>query len=351
MHTTRLAVDALHPAPALIARAAALIRQGELVAFPTETVYGLGANALDDAAVARIFVAKQRPTSDPLIVHIAALSQLDQVACELPPIAFTLAQRFWPGPLTLVLPRHPRIPSNVSAGMDTVAIRMPDHPVAVALIAAAGVPIAAPSANRFTRPSSTTAQHVLDDLAGRVAMVVDGGPTRIGLESTIVSLLDARPTLLRPGGVPIEDLRALLPDLMYEPRYLDLQAGERAAAPGMLLKHYAPDAELLLFRGPRAAVLAAMQRTGADRRAAGQRVGMLLADEDTALLGANAVAVVSLGSGANLAEVGARLFAGLRTLEGNVDVILVRGFEQAGLGLAIWDRLLRATEGRIIDIS
>lgn len=349
--TTILSIDPLQPESDRIEQAAELLRRGELVAFPTETVYGLGANAFDAAAVRRIFSAKQRPAADPLIVHIAALDQLRDIVVELPALALTLARAFWPGPLTLVLPRGSRIPHEVTAGTETVAVRMPDHPIAFALLRAAGVPIAAPSANRFTRPSPTTAQHVLHDLDGRIALVIDGGPTRIGLESTVVSLIGPVPELLRPGGVPIEDLRPLLPNLVYQPRYL-VESATAQAAPGMLLKHYAPDGEVLLYRGPRAAVLEQMHAAVATAAAHNQRIGVLVADEDRSAFAESAAVVVALGSQTNLAEVGARLFAGLRELEqAGVAVMLVRAFEQSGLGLAIWDRLLRATEGRVVAVA
>ena len=180
------------------------------MAFPTETVYGLGANALDAAAVERIFAAKQRPVTDPLIVHLASVDQLTQVAVDIPPSVYRFAERFWPGPLTLILRRGPKVPPNVSAGRDTVAVRVPAHPVAQALLVACGLPIAAPSANLFSRPSPTTAQHVLDDLDGRVDIVLDGGPTTIGVESTVVDLTQKPPVLLRPGGAPVESLLDIL---------------------------------------------------------------------------------------------------------------------------------------------
>lgn len=348
--TELLPINPTRPEPERIARAAALLRRGRLVAFPTETVYGLGANAFDADAIERIFAAKQRPRSDPLIVHIAALEQLEAVAGAVSPRALELAQRFWPGPLTLVLPRGERIPPTVSAGMETVAVRLPNHPIAVALLQAARLPIAAPSANRFTRPSPTHAQHVIDDLAGRVDLVIDGGPTQIGLESTIVSMLGPAPELLRPGGIPIEALRDVLPDLVYQPRYLAAEVA--ASAPGMLLKHYAPNAEVLLFRGERAAVLHAMREVAVARQTEGHAIGILAAREDAPLFERAGAIVVSPGSQENLAEVGAGLFAGLRELERRgARIMLVRAFEQRGLGLAIWDRLLRATEGRVIDVD
>src|SRR4051812_40352134 len=254
-------VDPSAPDAAAIGRAAEVLLRGGLVAFPTETVYGLGANARDAAAVQRIFVAKGRPASDPLIVHIAALDQLDSVAKNVPALAHSLAQAFWPGPLTLVLQRRSAILATVSAGRDTVAVRIPDHAVPLALARAAGVPIAAPSANMFTRPSPTAAAHVLEDLHGRIDLLLDGGTTPIGLESTVLDLTGAQPALLRPGGVSMEALRQHIPDLVFVPRYVEnASAAAALASPGMLLKHYSPRAELLLFAGSPERALAAMRR-------------------------------------------------------------------------------------------
>src|SRR5690349_641067 len=200
--------------PEAIALAANLLRAGEVVAFPTETVYGLGADATSEAALQRIFVAKERPLSDPLIVHLADASHLAEVARAIPPEAERLAERFWPGPLTLVLRRLARIPALVAAGGDTVGVRIPAHPVAQALLRAADLPIAAPSANRFMHTSPTTAAHVLADLDGRIACILDGGPTTVGVESTVVDLTTNPPRLLRPGGVTLQALRAILPDIL-----------------------------------------------------------------------------------------------------------------------------------------
>jgi L-threonylcarbamoyladenylate synthase len=333
--------DAIH-------EAAHVIQRGGLVAFPTETVYGLGANALDAEAVSHIFAAKQRPASDPLIVHIADPSQLEHIAVDIPPLAHDLAARFWPGPLTLVLKRHPNIPPNVSAQADTVAVRMPRHPIALALLAQSGLPIAAPSANLFARPSPTTAAHVLEDLRGHVDLVLDGGATSVGVESTVLDLTQTPPLVLRPGGLSLEALRELLPSVAHRPRYLDI--GENAAAPGMLLKHYSPRAELLLFRGAPDAAIAAMQRTARQLAAGGKRVGIMALDEEQDGFASLDAHVITLGSTSDLEQVARGLFAALRQLDAlGVDAILVRGVEQSGIGLAIWDRLLRAAEGRIIE--
>ena len=342
-------IDPLTPAPHTIALAAATLRRGGLVAFPTETVYGLGANALDAAAVARIFHAKGRPANDPLIVHIATIEQLDQVAADVPALARTLAAAFWPGPLTLVLRRQPIVPASVSAGRASLAVRMPAHAVARALCAAAGVPIAAPSANMFTRPSPTQATHVLEDLDGRIDLLLDGGPTPIGLESTVLDLTQPQPQLLRPGGVPIEALRHFMPELTFEQRYVDVQDAA-PASPGMLLKHYSPRAELQLFAGAPEHALAGMRVAAQAAQAAGRRVGILAPDEDAARLADLGAQVVSLGPRADLAQIGRLIFAGMRQLDRQgVELILARGVERSGLGLAIWDRLVRAAEGRVID--
>jgi L-threonylcarbamoyladenylate synthase len=348
--TRVLAVDPQRPEPETIGVAAELLRAGGLVAFPTETVYGLGANARDEAAVTRIFAAKGRPATDPLIVHVAAPGDVAAVAREIPDRVAELAARFWPGPLTLVLRRGPDIPASVSAGLDTVAVRVPAHPVALALIRAAGVPVAAPSANRFARPSPTTARHVLDDLAGRVELVLDGGPTAIGIESTVLDLSGPTPAVLRPGGVALEALRELLPGVAFVPRFYDLATA--ASAPGGLLKHYSPEAELWLIRGPAPAVLRQIQISADQLHRKGRRVGVLAADEDLAALAGIPALVRSLGSEQDLGGIGRHLFGHIRAIDAaDVDIILVRGFQREGLGLAIWDRLVRAAEGRVVEVG
>lgn len=345
--TRLLSVDPSRIDDALIQRAAQVIREGGLVAFPTETVYGLGANALDSAAVDRIFAAKGRPASDPVIVHIGQPDQLAQVAWNVPPLAAQVAERFWPGPLTLVLTRHPSIPANVSSGMPTVAVRMPSHPVALALLRAARVPIAAPSANRFSRPSATTALHVLEDLHGVVDLILDGGPASIGLESTIVDLTRDPPVVLRPGGIPLEDLRTLLPTVQVQLRLLrEDDAG--ILAPGMLYKHYSPRAPLLLFDGPHQPVVEAMRRTARDMHAQGKTIGLLIASAERPAF--DDLPAVLFDMGADLIAISSQLFEGMRSLDRQgVDAILVHGYDRAGLGLALWDRLLRAAEGRVIE--
>jgi L-threonylcarbamoyladenylate synthase len=227
-----------------IARAAEILRAGGLVAFPTETVYGLGANALDPRAVGRIFEVKQRPAASPLIVHVDSREMARELVTDWPDAAGSLACAFWPGPLTLVLPKSPSVPDIVTAGLATVALRQPDHPVAAALIARAGVPIAAPSANRFSTLSPTTAEHVLKSLGGKIDLILDGGPSRLGIESTVVSLAGPRPRLLRPGAISREQIEELVGDI-ESAAGVDLSGAH--PSPGLHLRHYSPSTPLYLI--------------------------------------------------------------------------------------------------------
>lgn len=323
--------------------AAGTLRGGGLVAFPTETVYGLGANALDAAAVARIFAAKGRPAEDPLIVHLSGLDQLAHVARAVSPLAQALAAAFWPGPLTLVLPKRPAVPSLVTSGLDTVAARVPDHPVAQALLHAAGVPIAAPSANRFGHTSPTTAQHVWHDLHDRIDIILDGGPTPIGVESTVLDVSGSPPCILRPGGVTAEMLAAVVGPVAVMARAPD---GEGSLpSPGLLEKHYAPRAELVFIQGPHARQALAAELARA--LAAGKAVGVLAAEEDAGSLAQAGALVYPLGGDLN--NVARHLYSGMRWLDAQgVDVILCRDFGAGGLGLAIRDRLTRAAARVVI---
>jgi L-threonylcarbamoyladenylate synthase len=343
--TDVLRVDPAAPDPTIIARAADFLRRGRLVAFPTETVYGLGAHALDAEAVRRLFDAKGRPSTDPLIVHITSLDRLSELAARVPDVAVLLARRFWPGPLTLVLPKAAAVPPEVTAGLETVAIRMPAHPVARALIDAAGVPVAAPSANLFSRPSPTRAQHVLDDLRGRIDCVLDGGPTELGVESTVLDVSGSEPLILRPGAITREMLASVLGHVSVG---RGLHHAGPMPSPGLLSKHYSPRAPLTLYEGR---MPDAVRRLDADARTAllaGQRVGLLLADEDQVTVDATHVA--RLGPRGNLSVVAARLYAALRELDtSGVDAIFAAGFSgDDGLAAAIADRLRRAAAGRVI---
>jgi L-threonylcarbamoyladenylate synthase len=338
----RNVTDVIGTDPGSIQRAAACLRDGGLVAFPTETVYGLGVHALDVTAVRRLFAAKGRPASDPLIVHVGDVEQAATVAAALPPAATMLANAFWPGPLTLVLKRRPIVPSEVTAGLDTVAVRIPAHPVARALIAAAGVPVAAPSANLFSRPSPTTAAHVLHDLDGRIDMVIDGGATPVGVESTVVDLTVSPARLLRPGGIPIEQLRAVLSDVeTATPR---IAGNEAAPSPGLLSQHYSPRTPLALFTGPAASTTAAVATRIEEATARGLRVGVLATREQAAALGSVAAPIGDLGPGRDANAVARRLYAAIRELDAaGLDLILAQEPPGAGgLWRAVSDRLARA---------
>ena len=344
--TNVVAVHPEHPEPDIIRRAAEVLRRGGLVAFPTETVYGLGADALNPRAVARIFEVKGRPAHDPLIVHLASAEALPQVAAALPPRALVLARRFMPGPLTLVLPKAPHVPDIVTAGLPTVAVRVPAHPVALALIRAAGCPVAAPSANRFGHASPTRAEHVVADLGDAVDLILDAGPTPIGVESTVLDLTQDSPVILRPGGVPREALEAVLGPVRLRERPAPTQ--QAAPSPGMLSRHYAPEKSALwLFRGPRDQALTWLLATLRDLQGRGKRVGLLLPEEDVRALASRLsphVKVEALGPESTPEALARRLFEGLRRLEGRVDVILARDVTERGLGLAVRDRLRRAAD-------
>jgi len=348
--TTIIQVARQRPATEIMALAGEVIRGGGLVAFPTETVYGLGANALNPEAVARIFEAKERPANDPIIVHIHMFDQLNQITNNLPSGVEALARRFWPGPLTLVLPKSDAIPHSITAGRDTVAVRMPNHPIALALLRAAGVPIGAPSANRFSRPSPTTAAHVRADLDGHVDVILDGGPTDIGVESTILDVTSAVPTILRAGGVPLEALRAYLPTLAYAPQYL-LETVASAPAPGNLLKHYAPHAQMFVYEGDDdEAVYDAMREQALSLSNQGQAVGILALNHE--ILNFEAITAQIVLCGRDSTAFAANLFAGLRALDtAGVQAILVRVPSPFGLGLAVRDRLIRAAEGRVLQVT
>jgi L-threonylcarbamoyladenylate synthase len=351
--TEVLRIERDRPDPAAIARAADCLRRGGLVAFPTETVYGLGVSALDRGAVRRLFAAKNRPAADPLIVHIASADQLQALVEGVPDAARRLAARFWPGPLTLILRRSAMVPDEVTAHLDTVGVRIPSHPVAHALLAAAAIPIAAPSANLFSRPSPTTAAHVVEDLGARIDIVLDAGPTTLGVESTVLDLTAATPTVLRPGAITAEMLREALPAIAQHARPATESGTEAQPSPGMLPKHYSPRTPLTLYEGARDEVLARIMKDAQSTVAAGRKVGILAFREDLsrfAALDRSAVQVRELGSAQNLAEVAARLYATLRDLDAaGVHRILIRGVPDAsGLGAAIQDRLYRAAAGAIV---
>ena len=357
MKTKIIPVDRDRPDPAAIEEAAQALRDGKLVVFPTETVYGLGAHALDPAAVRKIFDAKERPANDPLIVHIAHIGQVNQCASGMPPGARKLGLSFWAGPLTLILNKKPQVPDLVTAGLPSVALRVPSHRVARALMEMAGVPIAAPSANRFSRPSPTTAAHVIEDLDGSVDLILDGGATDIGLESTIVDFTVDPPVLRRPGGITFEQVHALVPEVVVHSAASG--AAEPQAAPGQMTRHYAPRAALTLYEGPAEKVIARVAAEVRAATAAGDRVGILAPEEDLSALAPELAARASVGrietvpygSRSDLERSGRELYASIRALDATgVQRIFAIGVGDDGLARAIHDRLSRAAEGRVRTI-
>jgi L-threonylcarbamoyladenylate synthase len=330
--TRVVAIDPAALDPAAIAEAAAIIRAGQLVAFPTETVYGLGADALNPTALSRIYAAKGRPPDNPLILHLASHDQLPLVAADVPDIAYALMQAFWPGPLTLVLPKTSHVPALANGGLGTVAVRMPAHPVAQALISASGAPLAAPSANRSGRPSPTTAQHVSDDLSGSLPMILDGGPTAIGVESTVLDVTCTPPALLRPGGVPQEAIEAAI-----GPLQISADRSLQHRSPGTRYRHYSPKARLIVLEDPSPE---ALQRTVASALRSHQRVGCLLRQVEPTEVPPGMIVTQVRGCVANYART---LFSSLRNFDAlGVDVIVVEGVAEGGLGVAVMDRLRRA---------
>lgn len=347
MKTLRLAVDPTNldseMSQSSLQMAASILREGGTVAFPTETVYGLGANALDKAAVAKIFAAKQRPHWDPLIVHVAGEAMLQRVAGEFPDAAAVLAKAFWPGPITLLVPRAEEIPVAVTAGRARVGVRIPSHPVAQALIRAAGVPIAAPSANSFGHTSPTTAQHVLDDLEGRIDAVIDSGETIHGLESTVIDVCERPPVIYRPGVITLEQIEALCPGTTLFQSVADVAEPASLPSPGVGLRHYAPRARVVLIDGESAEQQAAFISAVERAIEGNERVGLMLPDEFAATEGVTAI--YRWGSWKNEEELAQRLFAGLRYLDDeNVAVILCPLPTDTGIGAAIRDRLNKAAK-------
>lgn len=324
--------------------AGAALRQGRLVAIPTETVYGLGANALDEAAVLSVFRAKGRPADNPLIVHIADLADLETYAYP-NEWAYLLAEKFWPGPFTMILPKKESVPAAVSAGLDSVALRFPAHPIAQKLIRYAGCPIAAPSANVSGKPSGTTAEHVLHDFKDSIAGVVDGGHCACGLESTVVSLLGDHPVLLRPGFITPEQIREVIPSLTVAKAVeAELQKDEMILSPGLAHKHYAPSAETLGLIGDAKSVMEYIRK-----QPAGGPYAVMCFDGEEPFYEADVV--ISYGHRGNAEEQGERLFDVLRELdELSVERIYVNAERSDGVGLAVYNRLLRSCGFQMIRV-
>lgn len=338
-----------------LTEAAVILRWGGTVAFPTETVYGLGANALNPAAVAKIFAAKGRPADNPLIVHIAREEELEMLVSQIPPEAYILMDAFWPGPLTLVLPRSRLVPDIVTAGLDTVGIRMPAHPVALTLLEKSRVPVAAPSANVSGKPSPTTGLHVLRDLAGKVDLVLDGGPARVGVESTVLDLTTGPPMILRPGGVTKEELEAVIGKVELDPA-LEAEAGRDITpkAPGMKYTHYAPKAKVTVVVGLTMKGLHTLSQLVQEAKEQGLRVGLLLTAETAKSYRgkfAEPHYLEVLGSKLCLEQIANHLYGALRNCDRHqLDVVYAEGVPPRGLGLAIMNRLTKAAGYRILKV-
>ncbi|EZH66227.1 hypothetical protein DH09_09835 [Bacillaceae bacterium JMAK1] len=320
-----------------VSKAVDIWKKGGLVAFPTETVYGLGANGLSTEAVAKIFEAKGRPSDNPLILHIGHIEQLKTLVLEVNEMATTLVETFWPGPLTLVMKRQPEVPNIVTAGLETVAVRMPDHPLALTLLQSVNLPIAAPSANRSGRPSPTRASHVKADLDGRIDAIIDGGATGYGLESTVIDVSGEEPVILRPGGVTQEMLEDALGFRFEQSRSMS-PAEEAPRSPGMKYRHYAPNTSLILTTGLEHTndVLNELKRSG-------KRTAVAVIDEWREQVKADVV--FTLGAGADLHAISSNVYHVLREVDEvlpHVDVLVFQTFEEKGLGRAIMNRLNKA---------
>ena len=332
-----------------IRRAGDILKEGGLVAFPTETVYGLGGNALDAQASAKIYAAKGRPSDNPLIVHIADWDAIYKIASEIPPEAKKLADAFWPGPLTMILKKSDAVPMATTGGLDTVAIRMPSNEVARALIRAGGGYVAAPSANTSGRPSPTGAAHVAQDLGGKIEMIIDGGNANIGLESTIVDLTEGKPTILRPGYINQEMLEQVLDEVEMDRGLISPDSNVHPKAPGMKYRHYAPKADLIIVEGEAARVREKINELVRENLAAGKKAGVIGTDES--LLYYKEGDVRSIGSRKEEITIAQHLYSILRDFdESDISVIYSESFETPKIGQAIMNRLIKAAGHQIIKV-
>ncbi|MCR5120557.1 MAG: threonylcarbamoyl-AMP synthase [Lachnospiraceae bacterium] len=346
---TRFAeVDPVSPDPKIIEEAGELIRNGGLVAFPTETVYGLGGDAFKAESSKKIYAAKGRPSDNPLIVHIADPEAAEKAASDIPETYWLLADAFWPGPLTMIIKKSEAMPEETTGGLDTVAIRLPSHPVAAALIKASGGYIAAPSANASGRPSPTSAKHVKEDLDGRIDMIIDGGSCSIGLESTIVDLSSGKPQILRPGFITKEMLEDVLGEVELDPTLLKPSAG-RPKAPGMRYRHYAPQGEMHIYIGEQQAVSERINSELDKAKAYGKRCGVICTEETRDKYEADSV--VSVGSRDDVKGAAAEIYAVLRDFDDKgIEVICSEAFSEEGYGLALMNRLYKACGYQVVRV-
>lgn len=349
MKTIIIKIEEDHGNKEAIAQAGRIIREGGLVAFPTETVYGLGADALQPQAAEKIYAAKGRPSDNPLIVHICCMEDLARIVTEVPKQAELLAEKFWPGPLTMILKKSLCVPYETTGGLDTVAVRMPDHPTALALIRAGGGYIAAPSANTSGRPSPTLAEHVYEDMDGRIDMILDGGAVGIGIESTIVDLTEDVPVILRPGYISQEMLSDAVGEVRFDPAVLVADTGAKPKAPGMKYKHYAPKAEMLLVEGEAEKVTAKINELAARDISDGKKVGIIAAAEtvDSYKEGV----VLCIGGRQEEETIARNLYRLLREFDRRgVDMIYSESFSVPRMGQAIMNRLLKAAGHQVFRV-
>ena len=332
----------------IMKEAGALLKEGALVAFPTETVYGLGANALDSEAAAKIYAAKGRPSDNPLIVHIADMDALSLIVAEIPEAAKKLAAKFWPGPLTMVMKKSEVVPYGTTGGLDTVAVRMPAHPIALEMIRHGGGYIAAPSANTSGRPSPTLASHVADDMDGIIPLILDGGAVGIGIESTIVDLTDEIPTILRPGFITKEMLQEVVGEVQID-KGLDADSKTPPKAPGMKYRHYAPKAELMIVEGSSEAVVAKINALVKENEEKGICTGIIGTEETVSRYPAGIVKC--MGTRSDELSISSHLYGILREFdESDAKVIYSESFEEGAMGSAIMNRLLKAAGHKIIHV-
>ncbi|MDD3222481.1 MAG: threonylcarbamoyl-AMP synthase [Clostridia bacterium] len=343
-----------------LTEAGEILEAGGLVAIPTETVYGLAANALDEKAAAKIYAAKGRPSDNPLIVHIADMKELEPLVSRLPEAAVKLAEQFWPGPLTMILPKSPKVPYGTTGGLETVAIRMPSHPVARKLIRTSGIPLAAPSANTSGRPSPTRASHVYDDLDGKIDMILDDGPVGIGIESTIVDVSGDTPMILRPGYITEAMLAEVVGKVTVDPAILSENKDKNfhPKAPGMKYKHYAPKGELFLVSGENSKVVEKITELTLEKVMAGQKVGIVATDETKdfyqsreLMKNKDNIVIMSIGTRKDEGTISHNLYDILRRMDGEgVDYIYSESFAEGERGQAIMNRLLKAAAHRQIYV-
>ncbi|WP_317856446.1 L-threonylcarbamoyladenylate synthase [Chakrabartyella piscis] len=350
MNTRVIKINPENPEIDLVVEAAEVLKNGGLVAFPTETVYGLGGNGLDTDACKKIYEAKGRPSDNPLILHISQFSELRSIVREIPPMGEKLMEAFWPGPLTMVFPKADVVPLSVTGGLDTVAVRFPTHPVALAIIRASGLPIAGPSANSSGKPSPTRASHVEFDLSGKIDMIVDGGASHWGLESTIVDVSGEVPVILRPGAITKEMMEDIVGEVQIDPAILSKPTKDlKPKAPGMKYTHYSPKAEVTMVSGDADSVVKTINELVANHHKEGKTVGVMATEETKALYQGDYV--FSLGNREDFEEIGANLYKHLRKFDFyEVDFVYAEVFAEEGEGLAIMNRLQKAAGYRRLDV-